>query len=121
MTPPWSLYFSDGSGNGYTFSQDEKLSSVEFRYTPVQPMFSSSGFYSGGDRQASALSADKALLLQELFNGLAQRSELHRSNPRPIGTGYFKLTQFTSNLEFVICHSPELKTFDIFAQKCNEG
>ena len=121
MTPPWSLYFSDGSGNGYTFSQDDEQSSVELRYSPVQPMFSSSGVYSGGDPQTVALSADKALRLQELFNRLAQRTELHGSTPRPMGTGYFKLAQPTSNLEFVLYHSPELKTFDTFAQRCREG
>lgn len=117
---PWNVYFSDGSGNGYNFFQEDDASATQFSYEPVQPKFSSSGTYSGGNAQTGVLQKATSIRLQQLIIGLGNAEELHGPNPRPMGSGYFKLHLPTEKLEFVIVASEELREFNAFVKSCRE-
>ena len=120
FSAPWKLHFSDGSGNGHNFSQSDAKSAAQFAYDPVQREFSSSGVYSGGEAVKKNLSAEEVSKLQRLFTGLARNKDLHGPNPRPMGTGYFKLKLPTEEQELVILNGAELKEFIAFAKSCRE-
>lgn len=52
---PWNVSFSDGNANQYRFWRDDPDSPARFTYTPVEPIHSSSGIYSGGEPREGEL------------------------------------------------------------------
>ena len=115
--PPWELYFSDGSGNAFQAFQRQELSNIEFFYDPVRQSLSSSGTYSGGTPKRDTLSLNDTATLQQLVRELLCNKYLHRTLPRPMGSGYFKITSANEQSEFVIAMGSELDTFQTFIQK----
>lgn len=62
--PPWSVDYSDGSGNAFRFWQESAGAAAQFSYNPVTPEQSSSGTYSGGKPRQGTL---KPRQVQELW------------------------------------------------------
>lgn len=80
MRRPWTLDYSDGSGN-HCRVQGDAGEGARLSYDPVQPRFSSSGVYSGG--RALAGVELSAAALRELLACV----ERARERGRPHGGG----------------------------------
>ena len=112
---PWSVNYSDGSGNLTRFWQESGGQGVQFSYDPVQPHESSSGTYSGGEPSKGALTTQQAEELWQHAHALQSNSVLHAAS-RMKGTGAFDLTTPEGKSSFVIANSAELKAFNTFVQ-----
>jgi len=112
---PWSLNYSDGSGNLTRFWQESGAQDVQFSYDPVKPHESSSGTYSGGEPSKGTLTAQRTQDFWQRTRQLQSNNELHAAS-RMKGTGAFDLTTPEGTNSFLIANSAELKAFDTFVQ-----
>ncbi len=87
---PWSIHYSDGSGNGYRFWQRSGASPAQYSYDPVQPAFSSSGTYSGGSPQKGELKEEQVAELWQRVSVLEVETT-RQLQAREKGTGSFRL------------------------------
>ncbi|MBN1700072.1 MAG: hypothetical protein JW881_21355 [Spirochaetales bacterium] len=75
--------YSDGSGNSYVI----RGNSIE--YIPVQPSFSSSGIYSGGERSVTGIMKADYKRLVSLFERAIENTSVHIGERR-MGSGYIE-------------------------------
>jgi hypothetical protein len=109
ITPPWSITYHDGSGNGYRLWQNDAV--AHFEYTPVTPAMSSSGTYSGGAPARGDLTAAQVRELWTSIDALARETSLH-ANARAKGTGAFTTTTPTASNTFLIRSGDRLHELD---------
>jgi len=74
------LTYSDGSGNAYYIAPDR------FVYSPVSPLQSSSGIYSGGKAVNKSIDSKTYQALETLFREAAADTTAH-TNQRTKGSG----------------------------------
>ncbi len=111
---PWSVSFSDGSGNGFVFRGTPDATT--FNYLPVDPARSSSGTYSGGSPRSGALDDDGAQALWELVLRCRDAKSEHATT-RSKGTGAFDLSAPGGNSSFLLAlGSACLRDFGTFAR-----
>lgn len=106
---PWSFSFADGSGNGYRIWADEH-DDVRFEYTPVTPMLSSSGVYSGGARVHGVLEDGDASAIWESLLALEKNSSCHVTQ-RMMGSGSFRYETPEEQGAFLVGAGSELQAF----------
>jgi hypothetical protein len=75
-----SFSYTDGSNNSFHISPEN------LKYEPIQPEFSNTGFYSGGEPQQLALSDDQYQHLLKLAKAALEDKGSHLKN-RPKGSG----------------------------------
>ena len=118
---PWSVTYSDGSGNGFRFWRDAKTAAARFEYSPVRPEESSTGLYSGGEPKAGKLDDRRAGELWEWVRKLEADRSL-RAPERAKGTGAFRLKDPAGReREFLIEMGPRLREFDTFVAPFRGG
>jgi len=116
VQPPWSLSYSDGSGNSLRFAQDREDGSAEFEYLPVRPENSSTGIYSGGEPRQGRLDAKQVKELQKHLGKLESDASL-RVEDRDKGTGAFTVREGDKSRSFILKNSPALSEFNDFLLK----
>lgn len=112
VATPWSVSFSDGSGNAFIFRS--KDGGAEFHYLPVDVAHSSSGTYSGGTQRTGDLDDDaqrELWLLVARGESATSEHSVHRAK----GTGAFHVETPAGAREFVLKRGPSLKAFEAFA------
>jgi len=111
---PWSVFYHDGSGNGFRFWKDAEGEGARFEYTPIRPENSSTGFYSGGEPKSGRLDDRRARELWRWVRRLEAETSLH-TDSRMKGTGAFSLTESAGGTrEFIIKGSALLSKFNKF-------
>ncbi len=88
---PWTVRYSDGSGNATTLSRPSAGAPIRWRYDPVQPATSSSGVYSGGAPAEGALSEAEGARLWAVVASLEVATSLHVAD-RAMGTSRVAVT-----------------------------
>ena len=107
---PWSVDYSDGSGNGFRFWQEAGGGAAQFSYDPVTPAESSSGTYSGGKPKKGTLDTEQVQKLRRLLRRLEGDPSKHAAS-RMKGTGAFSFKSPDGKGEFVVS-SRELGPFE---------
>lgn len=108
-SPPWSIDYHDGNGNGF-HARDDGMGAT-FEYIPVQPEHSSSGLYSGGARKSGVLDAAAVSALWTQLASLEAERSL-RTTERGKGTGAFTLRDAAGNRDFIVQRAPAVAAFD---------
>lgn len=112
---PWSIHYSDGSGNGLSFVAAAE-SPARFEFDPVQPQFSSSGTYSGGTPGSGELPPEDATRLWAAVSELEAATELHVTQ-RMKGTGQLHVVDASGERRFIIGRCPQLVAFDEWTRR----
>jgi hypothetical protein len=109
---PWSISYSDGSGNTYEVASD--VGGATFSYDPMTPAESSSGTYSGGEPRSGRL--DAATIEQLWTRVRALEAEAAReATERAMTTGAFSVSEGgLAERSFVVQPSAALAAFDRF-------
>lgn len=109
---PWTVTYSDGSGNGFRFWLAEGEEAARFQYSPVTPEMSSSGIYSGGAPKSGAVSDGRPVeeLLQRV-EALAADEQSHVKD-RMKGTGAFTIEDAKGKREFIVKMGATLREFN---------
>ncbi|HJN76087.1 MAG TPA: hypothetical protein QGF58_19300 [Myxococcota bacterium] len=110
---PWSVSYSDGSGNASRLWADEE--GVGWSYDPVQPAQSSSGTYSGGEPAAGSLEPEQAGQLWSRMVEL-EVSPQHHAPQRAKGTGAFSITTPDGERGFLVV-SDAASGFDVMLKQ----
>lgn len=111
----WSMTFSDGSGNVYSFISKAGDSGTTFSYTPVTAARSSSGVYSGGKPASGTLTADQAAELRQWMETLKTDTKSH-TDRRMMGTGSLRLVTGGTETAFLVKNSEKLRDFNRFLE-----
>lgn len=106
---PWSIRYSDGSGNSTRLWSDGET--LRWSYDPVRPEQSSSGIYSGGEPAQGEGELVESNLVWTLLRTLEANGELH-TDARAKGTGMVTIASPSGERSFLIQRSEELKTFE---------
>ncbi|MBR58308.1 MAG: hypothetical protein CMH54_09835 [Myxococcales bacterium] len=109
----WSISYSDGSGNGFFFSQAADQDQASFAYNPVTPRESSSGTYSGGSPRKGTMTSAQVTELKRWVQTLKDDSANHAAQ-RGMGTGAIRLTTNDVEEDFIVQRSQPLKDFEAF-------
>lgn len=115
LRAPWSVSYSDGSGNSYAFTRQEESGEVRFEFLPVTPKESSSGIYSGGEPRSGRMSASDVGELERWLQRLEMDTSIH-TELRSMGTGRFDLVTPAGERSFVVTKCATLDRFGAFAQ-----
>jgi hypothetical protein len=111
---PWTVSYSDGSGNGFVFRG--AAAGATFDYLPVDPARSSSGTYSGGAPRSGDIEPDGVEGLWSLVEKCGAASAEHTPD-RSKGTGAFDIETSTGTRTFILTlGSPCRKEFEAFAK-----
>lgn len=110
-TVPWTVTYSDGSGNGFRFWQDKAAQPARFKYSPVTPLTSSSGTYSGGKPGEGALEVAFTDQLWKLVERLEADTSRHAKS-RIKGTGALAVITAAGEREFLVQRTPQLEQLD---------
>jgi hypothetical protein len=108
-SPPWSIDYHDGSGNG--FHARDAGDGPSFEYVPVRPEHSSTGRYSGGDPKRGALAPATVDALWAQLHALEADVSL-RTTERGKRTGAFSLRDASGSRDFIVQRGPALAAFD---------
>ncbi len=112
---PWSVAFSDGSGNGFRFGHNALAKDpANFEYIPVAAADSSSGTYSGGSANKGEMTDAQAQELWMQVEALRADTEGH-VKLRMKGTGTFTLATPDLSAAFIVGPGPGLDAFLEFA------
>jgi hypothetical protein len=111
--PPWSVSYSDGSGNGFRAEQSSAGEEPRYTYSPITPERSSTGMYSGGEPAAGALDQEQTVALWRLVRRFQRETSLHVDS-RMKGTGSFRLVTPEAERAFIVSQGDELSAFDDF-------
>lgn len=106
---PWTITYSDGAANQYTFTQAAPGGEVAFEYVPVTPENSSTGSYSGGEPHKAQLRSDDPRIA-ELWQRIerAENDTASHAESRNKGTGAFTITTPTARRNFIVEMGPAL-------------
>lgn len=115
LRAPWSVSYSDGSGNSYTFTRQEEGGEVRFQYDPVTPQESSSGIYSGGEPRSGQVSASDIGRLERWLQRLEMDTSVH-TDARSKGTGRFDLVTSAGERGFTVTRCSSLDQFEAVIQ-----
>ena len=110
---PWRISYRDGSNNGFTFRQATPKGPVEFAYSPVTPLQSSSGTYSGGSPRKGSLTPEQTRTLWKWVRQLLAQKALHLKD-RPKASGAFSFATPSGSASFVIRAGKEHRQFGRF-------
>lgn len=104
---PWTIAYSDGAANQYTFSQASPGGDVAFDYAPVTPETSSTGSYSGGEPHKAQLRSDDARVA-ELWQRVerAEKDTASHAESRDKGTGAFTIATPAGRRSFIVEMGP---------------
>jgi len=110
---PWTIVYSDGSGNAFRFTHPGTNESMSVSYDPVTPMHSSSRSYSGGTPKQSTLTKGDAARLWGLINNMAAAKD-QQTDTREKLTGALTVDTSTISLAFIMRPGPLLDEFQRF-------
>ena len=110
---PWTVVYSDGSANAFRFNQGDGERPGTVSYDPVTTAQSSSGVYTGGTAQQTALDASAVKRLWQLIEKLEAATDSH-SSERLMTTGAFTVTVRGQTSRFVLRPGPLLEVFETF-------
>ncbi len=121
LRQPWSVVYSDHSGNSYRFWLAGEAETRRFSYSPVTPEQSSSGTYSGGEPQKGTLSEAEADALIAAVLALEKACDGH-TGARRKGTGTFRVVEEgTGERRFIFGGGSRLRQFDLLLKPFRTG
>lgn len=107
---PWALDYSDGSNNRTQLWMEGDA--IAWRYDPVQPRDSSSGFYSGGVPGKGEATVEAATAVWIKLRHLETTAASGPDGTRRMGTGRVMVTTSAGNRTVVAERSDQLADFE---------
>ena len=101
MTTPWTVEYHDGNANTYQITRLAESEPARFTYTPITPLQSSSGVYSGGDPTSGPLSPEQTQTLWTHLRSLRADTTGHAER-RFKGTGSIAWQTPDDSAQFLI-------------------
>ena len=110
--PPWTVDFSDGSGNAHRIAAEGSSSGpvASWTFDPVRPEESSSGIYSGGEPARGAASLLDAACMWLVLLSVIESGDMH-AEQRNMGTGLLRITTSAGERKLIIRQSAGMRLF----------